>query len=73
MTKGFFDTDLKAFAGFGERYETDNYGKYRFELFGMMFGNNGDSVHRMARPVVFSVVKNSNEWGMMVAQLIAFL
>ena len=74
MTKGFFDTDLKAFAGFGERYETDNSWEISAtELFGMIFGNNGGmSTEWQGRGGLSAVVKRnlSTNGGMMVAQLI---
>ena len=71
MTKGFFDTDLKAFAGFGEKTEYDNSWELTAsELFSMMFGSRGGmaSNYTLSQAVQKNLKENG---GMMVTQLIA--
>jgi len=70
ITKGFFDTDLKAFVGFGEKSEYDNSWELTAtELFSLLFGASGG----MASNYTLSAAVKKNlrdNGGMMVAQLI---
>ena len=74
ITKGFFDTSLKAFAGFGSPTETDNSWELSAtELFGLMFGNSGGMSSEWQSMGGLSAVVQRNlrtNGGMMVAQLI---
>jgi len=74
ITKGFFDTDLKAFAGFGSAIETDNSWEVSAtELFGLLFGNTGgmSDTYRAQGGLPVIVKRNLRlNGGMMLAQLI---
>lgn len=74
ITKGFFDTDLKAFVGFGDRTETDNSWELSApELFSALFGNNAgmSSEWQQMGGIPAAVSRNLKaNGGMMVAQLI---
>jgi len=70
ITKGFFDTNLKAFVGFGEKSEWDNSWEFTAsELFSLMFGATGGmaSNYTLGQAVRKNLKDNG---GMMVAQLI---
>ena len=72
VTKGFFDTNLKAFAGFGSKLEYDNSWELTAtELLGGIFGSNmGMDRQNYDLPKV--ITKNlKDNGGMMIAQLIA--
>ena len=74
VTKGFFDTNLKAFAGFGKSIEYDNsWEMTATELFSLLFGGTGgmSDAYRAEGGLSAIVSKNLKEnGGMMVAQLI---
>jgi len=74
ITKGFFDTDLKAFVGFGEKTEYDNsWEMTATELFSLIFGGTGGMSSTVQRDGGLSWVLKRNlqaNGGMMVAQLI---
>ena len=76
MTKGFFDTDLKAFAGFGSPSETDNSWEISAqELLGALFGGNAgiSSNYKYGTDVGMAAVLKRNlrvNGGMMLAQVI---
>ena len=73
VTKGMFDTDLKAFAGFGEKSEYDNSWEITAqELFSGLFGGNmGMSGDWQQRGLMKAIQRNLKEnGGMMVAQLV---
>ncbi|MGB2038178.1 MAG: hypothetical protein ACPHX8_06890 [Candidatus Poseidoniaceae archaeon] len=72
-----FDTDLKAFAGFGTPSETDNSWEISApELFGALFGGNAGVSSKWGSgiysPTVMGVIQRNlkENGGMMVAQLI---
>ena len=71
MTKGFFDTDLKTFAGFGSYSEYDNsYELTASELFSGLFGSNMgmDTKNYNLQKVLARNLRENG--GMMVAQII---
>ena len=71
VTKGFFDTDLKTFAGFGSYSEYDNSWELTAsELFGGIFGSNMgmDTKNYNLQKVLARNLKANG--GMMIAQLI---
>jgi len=74
ITKGFFDTDLKAFAGFGTPTESDNsWEMTASELFSLLFGATGGMSSTVQRDGGLSWVLKRNlqaNGGMMIAQLI---
>ena len=73
VTKGLFDTDLKAFAGFGEKSEYDNSWEITAtELFSGLFGGTmGMSSDWQQRGLMKAIQRNlKSNGGMMVAQLI---
>ena len=78
VTQGLFDTNLKEFAGFGDRTSTDNSWEISAtELFGALFGGNagigstwGSGTYS---PTVSGVIRRNlkENGGMMLAQIIA--
>jgi hypothetical protein len=74
MTKGFFSTDLKTFAGFGEVSQYDNsWEMTASELFSLAFGGTGGMSSQYQNMGGLSAIVSKNlkaNGGMMVAQLI---
>lgn len=74
ITKGFFDTDLKTFAGFGKSIQYDNsWEMTATELFSLVFGGTGgmSDTYRAEGGLPVILKKNLREnGGMMIAQLI---
>jgi len=77
ITKGLFDTNLKAFAGFGDSTETDNSWEISAtELFGALFGGTAGIGRTwgggLYSPTVMGVIQRNlkTNGGMMMAQLI---
>ena len=74
VTKGFFDVDLKTFAGFGGVTDWDNsWEMTAAELFSLLFGSTGGmSAEYRAEGGLSAIVKRNLKvnGGMMMAQLI---
>ena len=77
ITQGLFDTNLKEFAGFGDRTSTDNSWEISAtELFGALFGGNAGVASNWGSgtysPTVSGVIRRNlkENGGMMLAQLI---
>ena len=77
LTQGLFDTNLKEFAGFGERTSTDNsWEMSATELFGALFGGNAGIASNWGSgtfsPTVSGVIRRNlrHNGGMMLAQII---
>jgi len=74
ITKGFFDTDIKAFAGFGDSSETNNSWEISAtELFSLLFGANGGmSTEWQSMGGLPAAIKRNLRvnGGMMLAQII---
>ena len=74
ITQGLFDTNLKAFAGFGSPNETDNSWELSAtELFGRLFGGNAGQTTEWQNMGGVSAAIQRNlrvNGGMMLAQLI---